>query len=793
MRTRIIWLLLLGLGGGALAGPVIVKDGKPAAVIVTAAKPSESAARAAAELQKFVALMSGATLSIQTDATVQPAAQPLLLVGKSLLVKGVEIPSGNDRNFSREGFVIKTAGNQVILAGNEVGDYRGTEYAVYRLLDRLGCRWYYPGNFGQVIPKMATITLPDLNLSEKPSFPVRGIWMSGWADNTGEMEPWLIRNLGTSRVGFAFPGDGTIHKLVPIDKYGKDFPDVYAMNKDGKRQDAATRGEWVMLCTTNPKTVELAAQTITDHFRAHPAENSYAFSAPDNNAVCYCPDCTARMHDILLDSGIGESISDPYFNFVNNLAWKVNETYPDKYLVVLSYASRVATPEGLDRPWNPRIIIQLAQLRVSAIRPIGTPTDYSALRQLRTLKAWSRIAPTMLIYDYDPHADLSNMPFWRPRAIAEDMRLYQRNNVIGFSTEGQNVFFRTGLNYYIRARLMWDVNANVDALLDDYYTRFFGPAAAPMKRFTEEIMAMLQQTPDRISWQPLLIDWTLVYPPERLAPLGKLLDQADALATTPELKTRIRLHRILLNYMQTYNRMSALECAGQYAGALAELEKLAGFVEQAQAIQPGLLPPNPQWVINDGNGVGSMRQYLTTLADRAGGKLGELLGRAPETAQFLTDPNNIGYYEQWQRDDVADTVKWNALKLTKDWGLSGYQDAQGYAYDGLGWYRFAMAVKKPTAGRAQLMVPCVYAEKLWVWVNGHMVCSPTNMTGDPKVGPVPGKAVAINKRGRIMLMVDIHDHLKPNAVNTFTFRMSGSLDRVQHRGFTSIPFVWAPK
>lgn len=794
MRILMLTLVTLMLAGGACAALTLVKDGRPQAVIVTAAQPSASAKRAAAELQHFIERMSGAKLPIQTDATVQPPGGALLLVGRSTLTQGVPIPSGDDPEHTREGFVLKTRGNSLILAGNEEGDYRGTEYAVYELLERLGCRWYFPGAFGEVIPQMPTITVPDLNGTQTPSFVVRNIWTSGWADITGELDQFLLRNKGTVRDGkFAFPGDGTIQKLAPLAKYARDYPDIYAMDRSGKRQDEKTPPEWTMLCTTNPKAVEIAANTICEYFRAHPEANSYGFSAPDNNAVCYCPDCVARMHDFLLDSGIGESISDPYFNFVNNLAWKVNEQFPDKYLVVLAYASRVSPPEGLDRPWNPRIIIQLAQLRVSAVHPIGTPTDYSALRQLRILKSWSRITPTMLIYDYDPHADLSRMPFWRSRAIAQDLKLYKANNVIGFTTEGNNTFFRTGLNYYVRAKLMWDVNTDVDKLLDDYYTRFFGPAAAPMKQFCEEIEAMLQDTPDHISWHPHFIDWTPTYPPARVAALGKLLDQAEAKANTPELKTRVRLHRILHHYMTANLRVFALQHQGKYAQALTELEKLPGFVAEAEAIQKGLLPPDPQWVLNEGRGLNYLRAYLTALADRADGALGELLALAPEKAQFLEDPRNIGLYEQWQREDVAKATKWETIDLTRDWGLNGHRDAQGYAYDGIGWYRIVMPVKKPTAGRAQLLVPLAFAEKMWIWLNGQLIFSPTTPLNDPNTGLTPGRAVWTNMRGYVSLAVDIQDHLRPDAENTFIFRMTGSLDRVHHRGLAARPLVWAPK
>ena len=217
------------------------------------------------------------------------------------------------------------------------------------------------------------------------------------------------------------------------------------------------------------------------------------------------------------------------------------------------------------------------------------------------------------------------------------------------------------------------------------------------------------------------------------------------------------------------------------------------LVAEAQQIQPGLLPPDPAWVLGEGSGLSYLRTYLTVLADRADGQLGELLARAPEKVQFLQDPRNVGLFEQWQRDDVAKTVTWQSIDITRDWGLNGFRDAQGYAYDGIGWYRIVMPVKKPATGRAQLVAPLVFAEKLWIWVNGALVYSPTTPPADPKTGPEPGKAVCVNLRGGMSLAMDIQDYLKPGAENTFTFRMQGSLDRAQHRGIADRPIVWAPK
>jgi len=777
---------------GAYAGTVIVQNGQPRSVIVTADKPTATAQHAAEELQHFVELMSGAKLPMQTDAAALPAGQIVLLVGRSKFTAGMNLPAGETRDRDREGFILKTQDDRIILAGNEDGNYHGTEYAVYDFLGRLGCRWYYPGDFGQVVPKRTTIDVPALDVAQQPSFRVRAPWTSGWATGTDDYGIWLLRNKGaTNSNSFVSPGDGTIANLAPPAKYAKEFPEIYAIDRNGHRPDENAPTESTMLCTTNPKTVEIAAITICDFFREHPEANSYGFSPPDSNALCYCPNCQARMHDFQSYAGY-ESISDPFFNFANNVAWAVNKEFPDKYITVMSYFSRVTPPEGLEKPWNPNIIVQSAQLWTSAVRPIGTPDDVFALRSLRTLNAWSRFSPRMFIYDYDPHADLSRMPYWRPRAIAKDMQFYKEHGVIGFNSECQPAYFRTGLNYYTRLRYMWDVNTNIDTLLDDYYTNFFGPAAAPMKQFQTAIEDMLQATPDHLYWRANYVDWTSTYPPAKVVALGKLLDQAEAQANTPEIKERVGMYRLLHEYMMTYLNVFTLKGQGKFAAAQQELGKLPPLIDRAEKLQRGLLPVDPGWVLAEGDGLNSLKNYLALQVERTDGMHGELLALAPEQAQFREDPEDVGIFEQWQRDDVAPGLKWAPISLLKDWGLNGFRDKEKYTYAGFGWYRIVMPVAKPAVGRAQLVVPDCKASKMWIWVNGELAYSPTTPRIKPPDAIPAGSAMAINSGGYNWLAVDIQDRLHPGATNSFVFRVLNNNPGTMQRGLADRPYVWAP-
>lgn len=785
------WALALALMTGLCVGCAtasaqvkIVEDGQAQAIILLGAEPSESATKAAAELQHYIERISGATLPIVKHGQDVPAelkGKARLLVGASpeTAAHKLNIPTGDNRDHTAEGFVLATRGTDVIIAGNEGPLYDGTLYAAYELLEQLGVRWYFPGAFGEVVPGDKSITVPALDLRQTPSFVMRNIWMSGWAANSGDFPQYLLRNKGTERGFFAFPADGSIHRLAPPAKYAESDPQIYAMARDGVRypMGAAHQTHLTMIDVVEPRALEIAAIEVKNYFRENPEEMSFGFSAPDGNPQSFAPEALAANHDFKTDSGQNDSISDGYFNFVNNLTYEVAKEFPDRQIVVLVYANRVRPPEGLDQPWHKNIIVHLARLRVDTKMPIGDESHYTAMRHKRTIDAWARIASKILIYDYDPHMDLTRMPYWVTPAIASNMKLYKQNKVAGFTTEAHNTWMRTGLNYYIRAKLMWNVDANVDALKAEFYAKFFGPAAKPMATYIDSIEEMTLNSRDRITWTAVIQDWTNILPREQCIALTKQIDEAEALATAEPFKTRVAAYRAQHDYILAWHTTLAQQRAGDYAAARASVEKWAEHAQRMDAIQPGLAPPDPGWVLNEGRGLNSWRTYFESHLQRTNGTLGARIGIAPPKGQFKTDPTNIGLYEQWHINSVAEKTKWDTISLTRDWTMSGYADEQGYGYDGLGWYRFSIDVPAnidPAKGAVKLFTPAVLATQLWVWCNGHLVFSPTS------------------KRDAL-LDIDVTKWIEPGKPNVFTYRMIGTQDRMEHRGLRDRPLLWQAK
>ena len=83
----------------------------------------------------------------------------------------------------------------------------------------------------------------------------------------------------------------------------------------------------------------------------------------------------------------------------------------------------------------------------------------------------------MVFYDYPPTGRHLHVPTGFFRHYQKLLRFLHRNGVIGLSGESQGVWAGSALFHYVRARLMWDIDADVDQLIEEYCRDLFGDAA----------------------------------------------------------------------------------------------------------------------------------------------------------------------------------------------------------------------------------------------------------------------------------------------------------------------------
>jgi hypothetical protein len=135
MKTTLLFLLAAGLAVGA--GPLRLADsGRTTYSIVLSRNASPSEVRAAAELARFLGEMSGASFPVTSDdARIRGN---LILLGTSTITERLRVSIPSDP----EGFVIRTAGRHLVIAGGRAQqDQRPERAAGRRLRSALKCRF----------------------------------------------------------------------------------------------------------------------------------------------------------------------------------------------------------------------------------------------------------------------------------------------------------------------------------------------------------------------------------------------------------------------------------------------------------------------------------------------------------------------------------------------------------------------------------------------------------------------------------------------------------------------------
>jgi len=754
----------------ATAELTLVKNGKAAATIVVAERPSEQAREAAQLLQTYLERIGGATLDIRTEKEVRAGNR--VLVGHSQAVRalGVKVPSGFTNEMNEEGFVIRTVGDTLVLAGNEDWHYRGTVYAVNDFLEGLGCRWFFPGPYGEVVPSMDTISVGDLSREERPDFRYRNIWYSGWmpasAQDQENLSAWRDHNKANALSGLSLPGDGTIVRLAPPDQYFESHPHIYAENRQGERVKE-------MLCLSEPDTIRIGVKTITDTFRNDPQAITFGFAPPDGHPMCHCRRCQSAIPGFT-GKGYGDpSLSDAWFQFVNEIAVEVYREFPDRWLLTNGYANRVRPPEGLDG-LCPNIGIQSAMIASCVFHPIGDPTCWQRQLYEQVLDRWTDDLRCVFIYDYDPGKGLEGLPFPMLHNLEPDMRYFKRRGVWGFWTEANNSWMITHLNYYVRAKLMWDTEQSVANLVRDYCERFYGRAADPVERYMWTLETAVSETHVHETWGRLT-PWRHILSAETVEKLDSLMAEAQRLAKTRQERQRVHVLERVHAHMMAYLKMERAVADGEFKEGVAWADAMLAIRDDVAKVDPALLPHTPEWCRNSKTTLEWHRNLYEKLADRAGGERGELVVLLPRQWEFKRDPEDVGVFYQWYLPDQGGP--WDMIDTTSYWQAQGHQDEKGWGYSGNAWYRTRFAVPETAKDkRLRLTVGGVYSTELWIWVNGILV--------EHRTGQNPRDPFDVN----------VTDHIRPGETNDMALLVStGPPGRNPRGGLHRRVFLWSRK
>ncbi|MBD3291501.1 MAG: DUF4838 domain-containing protein, partial [Armatimonadia bacterium] len=205
------------------------------------------------------------------------------------------------------------------------------------------------------------------------------------------------------------------------------------------------------------------------HFDANPSAESYSLGINDGgaNTWCRCEDCLAAYSGETNFIGT-EDYSDPYYAWCGEVIDGVLAAHPDAWFGCLAY-NNVIDPPASGRVHDrliPYITIDRMQWADAQRRDRGRAFN----------ERWEAAADTLGWYDY-----IYGRQYQLPRVyfhqMAENLRYGRDHGVRAFYAEAYPNWGE-GPKLYVTTKLLWNPDADVDALLDDWYRAFAGEAAA---------------------------------------------------------------------------------------------------------------------------------------------------------------------------------------------------------------------------------------------------------------------------------------------------------------------------
>jgi hypothetical protein len=659
------------------------EQGKKGRKKVEAVNPIADEQRAAKEIQSYVQKISGATLEIVRAGDDLKGLAPVYVGGAAdaRLLDAIKA-KGSDPG----AFALRVTAREASVRGLSP---QGTFNGACEALEQLGVRWFLPGEFGTVVPTAKTLVLKEQNTVQVPSFPSRylqGIGSDDWD-----------RHLRAG--GLRFPSSHGIRLADDrADKLFEEHPEYFAL-RDGKRARS-------QLCISNPDVLRLAIQSTRQFFRANPDAEIIGMGANDGRGFCECDRCKALDGGDYDPFGHCESMTDRYVWFFNQVLGGIRDEFPDKRIGFYAYASYNRPPVKV-KP-DRKIVPAVAMITLCRLHGMDNPVCPEKAYEKWIIEQWGKLVPQVYYRGYWFNLADPGLPYFMIRRIGREVPLGKQLGIAGWRTECLTNWAGNSPSLYVAYKLMWDQTASVEAILNDFCEKFFGPAADPMRRYID----LMDKTVDGADYHTGCIwDMPLVYDAAMRREARRALGQAlkAAPGDSPFAK-RVAAYDKSFGFLEGFVAAMEGRTVHDYAKAKRGLDAMIAVRDELSAASPPLIPKKADEYMS--------RYFADTITQgyaRTTGGNQSLAGLNDEWL-FQIDPEKVGEALGWWDPKVAGG-NWQKIKTSSaSWSDQGLR-----YYKGLAWYRQTVALPAEAKGRRVFLWFGAVDEAAKVWVNGKPI------------------------------------------------------------------------
>ncbi|HEY0163610.1 MAG TPA: DUF4838 domain-containing protein, partial [Edaphobacter sp.] len=483
--------------------------------IVVSDQASAVEQQAAEKLRHYVAEIAHKDLAIRKESEYRSG--PAFFLGQTQYAK---THKADFKQLKIDGFAYYPVGKNLIVAG---GSGKGTLYGVYGLLELWGFRMYKSDAIQ--VPEIKTVSLPKTAVVVVPVVEYR---TTSYPDTRNpEYTDW--HRLSSRDAWGLFVH--TFNELVSPDQYGKTHPEYFSLIA-GHRQPGT------QLCLSNPEVLALVITNLRAKIAAKPNAPYWSVSQNDNDQYCRCEPCTK------LNTQYGGVPSGSILNFVNGVA----KEFPDKTISTLAYWYTRTPPQNIKA--EPNVNIMLCNIESKRHAPVYE-TDP---RFTQEFLAWDKIASNILIWDYDIQFTNLVSPFPNLHTIKPNIKFFTEHHVnsLYMQTNGQVGGEMAALRAYLIAELMWNPEADDNAIIDEFLHGYYGEAAPYIRQYIDKMRESLVASGLKLDIFGSPEGAKNAYLSEEMMKVYKsLFDQVEkAVQNNPELLTRVKIARLPIVYAE---------------------------------------------------------------------------------------------------------------------------------------------------------------------------------------------------------------------------------------------------
>ncbi len=467
MLKKILAVWIAAAGCGFLGGQELVRNSVSEYQIYCAEDAIPAEQTAAKELQVFLQKITGAELPVVSSA----AGKKIIYVGPSAQVRKI-LKDVDFSSLEADEILLKTAGDSLILAG---GRPRGTLYAVYEWLERLGVRFFAPDETR--IPRKNTLVSERMDERYAPKLKIREILYNYIAD---EVFAARMRSNGHWRkISPAYGGHNrilgfchTFDALIPAKEFLAKKPEWFSWI-NGERRGGQLTGQ---LCLSNDEMRAELTRRAAELLRRNPGETILSISQNDNKDYCQCPECS------WLDEAEGTPAAS-VIRFVNRVADDLRKEFPDVIVETLAYTYSRKPPKTI-RPGK-NILVRLCSIELDFAKPMSDPAN-AKFRD--DLTQWGKIASRLCVWNYTANYSIPQIPYPNLEYLGKDIRVIAQYPVHYLFQEG-NHSTRYGdlteLHVYLLSRLMWNPAREQEALTEEFLNGYYKNAAPFVRQYLD--------------------------------------------------------------------------------------------------------------------------------------------------------------------------------------------------------------------------------------------------------------------------------------------------------------------